>query len=287
MTQKVLILKGLPASGKSTFALELVKKERNWKRINKDDLRAMLDGGKWSRGNEKFINDTKISFMCHALQKGLNVIIDDTNFSEDHEKRIRETVSTLSYGPIEVEVKIFDTPLDECIRRDAARPNPVGAGIIKDMWKRYLKPAAVIPPEHNSDLLDAYIFDIDGTLAKNTTRGFYDWSRVGEDSPNEPVALLCRILSQHCKIVVVSGRDSVCRQQTTDWLIKHQIPYNELYMRPEGDMRKDCIVKKELYENHIKDRFNVLAIFDDRTQVVKMWREELGLTVCQVDKGDF
>jgi len=51
---KVLILKGLPASGKSTYAKELVAKG-NWKRINKDDLRAMLDCSKWSKANEKFV----------------------------------------------------------------------------------------------------------------------------------------------------------------------------------------------------------------------------------------
>lgn len=38
---KLLVLKGLPASGKSTYAKELVNK--GWKRVNKDDLRAMID----------------------------------------------------------------------------------------------------------------------------------------------------------------------------------------------------------------------------------------------------
>lgn len=57
-------------------------------------------------------------------------------------------------------------------------------------------------------------------------------------------------------------------------------------MRPEGDSRKDSVVKEEMYNEHIKYKYNVKAIYDDRQQVVDMWRD-LGLTVFQVDKGDF
>lgn len=57
-------------------------------------------------------------------------------------------------------------------------------------------------------------------------------------------------------------------------------------MRPEGDERKDSIVKQEIYEKYIKDRYNVRFVLDDRNQVVDMWRE-VGLKVLQVAPGDF
>ena len=57
-------------------------------------------------------------------------------------------------------------------------------------------------------------------------------------------------------------------------------------MRTLGDMRKDSIVKQELYEQNILGKFNVSFILDDRQQVVDMWRS-LGLTVFQVAEGDF
>lgn len=41
-------------------------------------------------------------------------------------------------------------------------------------------------------------------------------------------------------------------------------------MRKTGDSRKDFLIKKEIYENELKDKYNILAIFDDRQQVVDM-----------------
>jgi len=54
--KKVILTKGLPASGKTTWAKKVLKDNPGaYKRINKDELRLMLDGGKWSHDNEKFI----------------------------------------------------------------------------------------------------------------------------------------------------------------------------------------------------------------------------------------
>lgn len=57
-------------------------------------------------------------------------------------------------------------------------------------------------------------------------------------------------------------------------------------MRPAGDSRKDAIVKREIFDQEIRDRWRVIGVFDDRQQVVRMWRA-LGLTVFQVAEGDF
>lgn len=57
-------------------------------------------------------------------------------------------------------------------------------------------------------------------------------------------------------------------------------------MRPEGDIRKDSIVKREIFENYIRDYYNIQFVLDDRNQVVEMWRS-LGLKCLQVQEGDF
>jgi hypothetical protein len=57
-------------------------------------------------------------------------------------------------------------------------------------------------------------------------------------------------------------------------------------MRKEGDVRKDAIVKGEIYEKNINGKYNVLFVLDDRNQMVEMWRG-LGLTCLQVADGDF
>jgi hypothetical protein len=58
-------------------------------------------------------------------------------------------------------------------------------------------------------------------------------------------------------------------------------------MRAENDGRKDSIVKKELFEQHIVGKYYIDLVIDDRNQVVEMWRKDLGLTCLQVDYGDF
>ncbi len=64
------------------------------------------------------------------------------------------------------------------------------------------------------------------------------------------------------------------------------MPYSALYMRPEGDTRKDVLIKQEIYEREVKGKYNVLFVLNDRQQVVDSWRA-LGLTVSQVAPGDF
>ena len=75
---------------------------------------------------------------------------------------------------------------------------------------------------------------------------------------------------------------------TRHWLDIHLgwDSWDSLHLRKNNDYRKDSIVKKEMYDT-IKDTHDVLWVIDDRQQVVDMWRDDLGLTVLQVAKGDF
>ncbi len=295
------MLKGLPASGKSTYAKELVKK--GWKRVNKDDLRAMIDDGKWSKSNEKFVVDIR-NQICHSALVGTkNIVVDDTNFHPEHEKNLREIADM--YGA-EFEIKFFDTPVEECIERDANRTvGQVGRQVIMAMHVKYLEKGEVIEgmhikydklrkksnpePEYNPKLPSCFIFDIDGTLAKMNGRSPFDWSKVGTDLPNTWIVHLYKLLmskkDMH-KLFIFSGRDGSCRLETEEWLLKKGIENDGLFMRPEGDSRKDVEIKKELYENYIKGKYNVVGVFDDRDQVVELWRS-LGLTCLQVDYGNF
>lgn len=135
----------------------------------------------------------------------------------------------------------------------------------------------------------AVIVDIDGTLALRTgDRSPFDWSRVGEDTPNAPVIELVRIIHAaglH-RVLLMSGRDEVCRRQTEMWLDAQEVPFDELHMRPPKDNRKDSLIKEELYRKHIEARYDVAFVLDDRNQVVAMWRS-LGLPVFQVAEGNF
>lgn len=282
---KLLMLKGLPGSGKSTHARELAK--NGYVRVNKDDLRAMLNDGKWSKQNEKFVLLVRDAIIVHALESGKSVVVDDTNFAAKH----REVLSALakSYNAT-FETKFFDVPVEECIKRDLKRANSVGEKVIMDMYDQFLKVQEIYEPP--ADKPTAIICDIDGTLAQMHGRSPYDWSKVGQDLLNKPVATLLDMISSEYhalappQIILISGRDKVCAEETLNWLKEHHVAFDLLAMRPEGDNRKDSIVKRELFEEHIRNHYQVLFVLDDRNQVVNMWRD-MGLTCFQVAEGNF
>lgn len=134
---------------------------------------------------------------------------------------------------------------------------------------------------------NAYIFDIDGTLALMKNRSPFAWDKVGEDILNINVARVLTILKNSgYEIIIITGRDEVCRKETITWLVNNNINYNLMLMREINDKRPDQVIKNELYENYIKGRFNILGVFDDRDSVVALWRS-LGLTCFQVEYGNF
>ena len=86
------------------------------------------------------------------------------------------------------------------------------------------------------------------------------------------------------KILLTSGRSEEARIKTLEWLEVYNIYHNELFMRKADDYRKDSIVKTELYNEYIKDKYNVICVYDDRLSVVKMW-SELGIYCFCVNQG--
>jgi predicted kinase len=276
---KLIMTKGLPASGKSTWA-----KEQKIARVNKDDLRNMVHDGKWSKKNEKLILAYRNALIKTTLSKGESIIVDDTNLHPKHEQDLERMAKELG---ADFEIKDFTSiSLEECLERDKKRPGYVGEKVIKRMYDQFLTPKTP-EYEYNHKLETCIIVDVDGTLAVKGNRSPYDWKRVGEDTVFIPIATIVNRMSKMFEVIIFSGRDGSCYKETKQWLDDNNIPYNGLFLRAEGDSRKDSIVKKELYENHVKGKYNVHFVLDDRDQVVDMWRKELGLPCLQVNYGDF
>ncbi len=138
---------------------------------------------------------------------------------------------------------------------------------------------------------NCYIFDIDGTLADCRHRLHYIqgkkkdydafYGALSQDSPIWATIDLTRVLfSPETDILVVSGRPSNYRELTLKWLDTNGVLFSKAFFRQAGDFRSDYIIKKEILDQIIKDGYNILAVFDDRPLVVKMWREN-GLTCFQ------
>lgn len=286
----VYITKGLPASGKTTWAKEMQSKDVNIVRVNKDDLRSMLHAGRWSRANEKQVIEFRDQIIKNALSIGRHVIVDDTNLSIKHINTISNIAKQFN---ARVVIKDFTSvSLEDCITRDIKRNKSVGEKVIRDMYNKFLKQKESLKPLNpyifNSDLSMCVIFDLDGTLSCIGDRSPYDGKSCNVDLLNKSIAILVDWVrvNNDVKTIIFSGRNGESRNETEAWLDKHLVYRDELYMRDIGDKRKDSIIKKEMFDKYIKDKYNVLFVVDDRDQVVKMWRD-IGLVCLQANYGDF
>lgn len=141
----------------------------------------------------------------------------------------------------------------------------------------------------------AIIFDIDGTLATIGDRGIFEYENVSVDIPNEPIINILQAYvtfnllnedEEKKRIILITGREDRCMDETVEWMDKHKVYFDELYMRPTGDRRPDIELKKEIWEKNIKDKYDVLFVVEDRYRVVRMWRK-LGITCLQVAEGNY
>ncbi len=293
----IFYLKGIPTSGKSTWANEQMRKYPNrFKRINKDLLREMLNFSKFDIQKEKFLLNVRDYIIRLSLKKGFDIIVDDTNFSDKHWHRINEVAKEV--GDVKVIEKYFDVNCKEAIKRNSTRKNPVPESVILNMFKKHVKGKKIehreeyyslpLKPDFIEGLPTVIIVDIDGTIAfNNGHRDYFDYTKVLNDEPIDEVIELIQICKEGgIGIVFVSGREESCREDTELWFRSYGIDYNALYMRENDDRRQDYIIKNEIYENHLKGKYNIKFILDDRNQVVNMWRE-LGLRVLQVADGTF
>ncbi len=150
---KLTMLRGLPASGKSTFARKTVEDTGNSLRINRDDLRAMCFNSKWTGKREGFIKKAERALAKLGVEEGYNPIIDDTNLPAGNRESWSNFAKELG---VKFEMKEFNEDLPTLIGRDSNRDNPVGPGAIMNMALR---------GGYITFLVNFIICDIDGTVA--------------------------------------------------------------------------------------------------------------------------
>jgi len=257
----------------------------------------MLDCYSFSRETENIVTSLEEHAINYLIENSYNVIIDSMNLNKQKlQERIDKYTRKWKEQDVEliIEIKNFPIELEEAITRDSLRDFKIGEKVIRQTWNRYkneliemLEEFKYKRIEYNLDLSDCVVSDIDGTLAIRGSRNPYDFSRIMEDELNHVVAEHLEFhVKKNRKIIIVSGRDDSCLKETSEWLVKNGINYYALLMRKTGDKRKDSIVKEELYNEFIKNTFNVICIYDDRKQVVDKWRQ-LGLTVFDVAGNTF
>ena len=282
------ITRGLPASGKSTWALGMGK--CGYVRVNRDSIRQQvfgLDGkGILSPKQENEVTKLEVALVEAALNAGRSVVVDATHLRQRYAVQWADLAE--KHG-VSFRVVDFPVDVDECVRRNALRhaDEQVPEHVIRDMAKRFpvnswteIKPSGlysneppITPYVPDTTKPDAYIFDVDGTLAQiGGGRNPYDASRAMEDTPTPHVQLMWKhIESGGHEMLVLTGRKHAHRGVTERWLRENNLYYDGLWTRDDGDNRPDWIVKQELFDTHIAPNYNVLGVFDDRLQVARMW----------------
>ena len=309
MKKKLILCRGIQGSGKSTWAKAWVAEDPEHRiRINNDDLRNML-GPYWVPKREDLVSNTKRNIAYNAIQYGYDIVVDNMNLNPKEVNFWKEIINIHNNAikdpdlvrpdwvqwEYEIEFKDFFIPLEECIRRDAMRPSPIGEKVIRETWRKYKHFIQTTEVERYVDNLVkpdpekpyCVVVDMDSTLCFNTTKRPWFGEGAAEgminDVENYGVCETIWALAQEYPIIIATGRDTSQEEVTKKWLAEHRIEPTKCYFRIEGDYRKGVEVKREQIEK-IMEKYNILVIFDDCEPIVQMYRD-MGLTVLQPNKG--
>ena len=301
---KIILCWGISGSGKTTWAKQWVEEDPVHRiRLNYDDLRTML-GKYWVPEREPLMLHIFREALEEAMTKEYDIVIDNmSNLNPKHIAEYKDIIdcyngSSDTDNTYELEFKLFDTPVDECIRRDALRPLPIGEKVIRQQWRKYRdfiiqeSIKAMPKAKQNPTLPHCIIVDMDATLCLNmSARPFFGPGAAEKMKDDVPITEICDLVRHYCNdsdvsLIILTGRDEPCREATMAWLEEHWLHPNLLLMRPEGSFLPGPEQKKLIYERYIKDQYYVDFVLEDSSKVVKMWRE-LGLICLQPNEGKF
>jgi len=139
---KLTLLSGLPGSGKSTTAEQLVKQNRNAIRVNKDSLREMFyflpkdwggpDSKLFRPSVEEEVFEAEQLLASFFLERGFDVIVDDTNLRPRYVIPFQAIAESLK---AEFELIKLTVDVETCIERDKNRKHSVGENVIRQLAK--------------------------------------------------------------------------------------------------------------------------------------------------------
>lgn len=279
------------------------------------DLNEYFDGG-MRTPFEDYLTTVEEYEITQAICKGIPLVIDNTNLRRKYIQNYINIFAELNVDPSAVKIVELDTTSGVAMNRNLAANKHVSKDVINQQYRQFLSdkikiedfvkhgewvttsskrshfsiPIEVEPYMPNEDLPPAVIIDLDGTSATRAVgpnmRSFYDYSNIESDNAVEFVSLIIHaLMSFEVEPIFLSGRPEELAREGTEKFIREKIGVSdfELYMRSDavdtdenGDRKPDYMVKYRLFNENLRERYNVVGAFDDRRQIVNLW-EELGI----------
>lgn len=130
---KLILLVGVPGSGKSTYAEGYMMRHLNTVYLSSDKIRKELWDDEATQGDNNEVFSLMQSRAIDALNDGKNVVYDATNIT----RKDRSYIISLCPKFVQIEAHVIWAPIETCIKRDAARERTVGKAVIDKMLKKF------------------------------------------------------------------------------------------------------------------------------------------------------
>jgi predicted kinase len=298
----LVLTRGLPASGKSTWARALVASRRPGTivRVNRDDLRrSMVDAAYATPVDavERRISAAEWRLVRGALLDGVDVVVDATNLRAGVARRWLALAAACG---ADGHVEDIVADLEECVRRDAARPphERVGEETLRDLHARFLDPATgrpspLGPPSRLSSVDGAPYRAVPGAPPAVLVALEGVLSHASAPDPDHPedvvvpavVEVVAALAGAGQRVVVGSTRPEDDRTAVASWLARRlPVPIEALLLRAPSDRRGDVAAALRLFDTHVRDHYDVRAVLEGRDGHARAWRA-IGLTVLGVGDG--
>ena len=285
---KAHIMIGISASGKSTYVKEHATS--NSVIINNDNARRrfvginpednLWDYYKFDKNVESQVKSETDALINDAFYNNKDLWIDNTNLTAIKNENLKKFLEQLGYE-VHFHNLNISSNINTYLCRNQQRINELKPSVINDQYIRACINNYVDFETGDRVQSRIALVDIDGTVADHCNqRSPFDWSRVSNDRPRPYVIETLKALYNFGSIDFIqflSGRESICYDDTMIWLQNvagFDMTRHRLLMRQRKDNRKDVIIKSEIYENCIKDKYEIKFVFDDRNQVVDYWWDQ-------------
>lgn len=140
----------------------------------------------------------------------------------------------------------------------------------------------------------AVVFDLDGVLSDAAERQHFikgprpDWqgffAASGDDPLIDEVATLLGLLSADLAVVLLTARPSSVGDATINWLCRHELRWDLLAMRRDGEYRPARHFKRAVVADLRARGFELKLCFEDDLRNVEMFRNE-GVPTLYIHSG--